>query len=145
MKNQEELAVQQFKMSNGDEIVCIIDEWGESDFVVKYALKMVEVPYDPEDTNRAFMFRPWMNYQDNFESTIVLCSFNVVAFYEPSTQMIEGYLDAVAEVKEYFKETEYKTKLQTRKRSSSKAIDTSEDSDSLTNVVSLFDDKPSIH
>lgn len=136
-KSEPDPAIHQFKISNGDEIIAIIKEWGDGDFIVQCPLKMVEVPFDFEDENRAFVFRPWMNYQDDIDKEIVLSALSVVAFYEPSKHMIEGYVNAVQEVREYFG-TEYKTEVKTRPRK--KAVK------KANNVISMFDDiDPSIH
>jgi len=130
-------SIQQFKMSNGDEIICTIEEYGDGDFIVKAALKMVEIPFDFEDSQRGFVFRPWMNYQDDIEKSVVLNAISIVAFYEPSEFMKKGYLEAVDEVREYF-ETEYKTEIKSRKRKAPKTDDSS-------NVVSLFDEVDGDH
>lgn len=136
--SKKDLAIHQFKISNGDEIIASIQEYGDGDFIVKAPLKMVEIPFDFEDSNRAFVFRPWMNYQDEIDKEIVLSAISVVAFYEPSDHMIEGYLNAVEEVREFF-DGEIKTEVRTRKK---KKVAT----ETSGNVINMFDDTdPSIH
>ena len=137
MNDEAQLAIHQFKITNGDEIIAVIQEWGDGDFIVRAPLRMVEIPFDFEDENRAFVFRPWMNYQDNIDREIVLSALSVVAFYEPSDHMKEGYLNAVEEVREFFG-TEYKTEVRTRSKKKRPKSD--------GNVISMFDDSdPSIH
>ena len=62
--------IKQFKLSNGDEIVCDVVEWpdvdGDSpDIVVRNVFKIVVAGVkSSKDSIRYYQFRPWMVHQD---------------------------------------------------------------------------------
>ena len=62
--------IKQFKLSNGDEIVCDVIEWpdvdGDSpDIVVRNCFKIVVAGVKSSGDNiRYYQFRPWMVHQD---------------------------------------------------------------------------------
>jgi hypothetical protein len=93
--------IKQFKLTNGDELVCEVIEWpGEDDdddsqdIIVRNAYKIVAFESSPPG-DRYYTFRPWMIYQQDPEMMQLINSYHVVGEANPSAKVIEHYLNAV--------------------------------------------------
>lgn len=97
--------IKQFKLTNGDELVCEVIEWpGEDeddsqDIVVRNAYKIVAFESDPAG-NRYYTFRPWMIYQQDPEMMQIINGYHVVGEANPTSKVIEHYLNAVKQENE---------------------------------------------
>ena len=86
-------SIRQFKLSNGDEIVCDVVEWPSVDddhdgLVIRNAYKIhMIMPLTPTD-NRYYQFRPWMVYQDNPEYFQILNAGHILSEASPSEEML---------------------------------------------------------
>lgn len=89
-----------FKLTNGDEVVCEMDENNSlesDDMLVKNVLRVVQ----HEDTAkglRYFTFRPWILLQDSPEEEVLINIHHVIAETTPSKQLIEQYHKVMQEL-----------------------------------------------
>lgn len=135
--------VKQFKLNNGEEIVCEVVEWCESPFkeiVVRNVMKIASTRVGEEFY---YVFRPWLQYQESEENLIVINSDHVVATAHPSYLLITQWAKAVSEMhgaavdREYDYKKDYQQKLQKLVNDITNAATTSvmNDSDSPSNVI----------
>lgn len=88
--------VKQFKLSNGEEIVCQVLEWPSDEgveVVVRRALS-IKTGVD-KNANRYYTFIPWMACQEKYDSIIALNYQHIIGEANPDTIMTKHYLDAV--------------------------------------------------
>lgn len=86
----------QFKLSNGDEIICqVIDEPEGEDIniVVRHAMKIITE--DKDNGYRYYSFRPWMVYQDHKDFMQLINYTHIVGEAKPSPLLLEQYNKAV--------------------------------------------------
>ena len=82
----------QFKLANGEEIICEVLEWDTEDnanIVVRKSMKLV--PMEDDGDIRYYSFRPWMVTQFKFEDIQMVNSTHIVGEADPSKLMIEQY------------------------------------------------------
>lgn len=97
--------LRQFKLANGDEIVCEIIQWHneeELELVIRKPMKLAFGEY--EHGVRYYAFRPWMVYQENPEELIILNGNHVVGICEPSGPLITQYKEALDEMSKAYVE-----------------------------------------
>lgn len=85
--------IRQFKLSNGEEIICEVLEWnsdGDPTIVVRHAFRLVTVE-DPRVGFRYFTFRPWMTYMNEPEKEVILNSGNIIGETTPTGKLAENY------------------------------------------------------
>ena len=92
----------QFKLTNGDEMVCeLIDADEEiADIIVRRAMKIVTTD-DLEDNVRYYTLKPWISFQDDSTDLISLNSVHIISESTPSATMMEHYANALADVDKY--------------------------------------------
>lgn len=92
-------SVKQFKLVNGEEIVCEVLEESAQSFAVRNAF----VLYEKETTDgyKYFTFRTFMTYQDTPLSVMLLMSDKIMAMAIPSDDMKEQYYVAMDEMAEH--------------------------------------------
>lgn len=93
-------SIRQFKLSNGEEIICKVDmknivakeEW----IPVEDALTMwlFDDAYEDDLVTR-YAFKPWMSLQDDVSVSVTLRSDNIIAYYKPSVAIIGKYLEII--------------------------------------------------
>lgn len=140
--------IRQFKLTNGDEILCEVIDWADEDdpdLVVRHALKIVR---RESATGMAYYtFAPWMVFQEGDDVYQTINSVHVIGEASPTKDMLKQYFIARDHDEESAKQQveEYKKQLET-------AIDTmrasiqqqlSGDSDTV-NVIS-FPGKGKLH
>lgn len=104
MNEFEEVMIYQIKFANGDCVIATVDTWVEDkDIVVKYALQMVDFP-SIEERDKTFIFRPWMDYQEELNRPVFVNPFQIVSYFEPSRQMKVGYINATKEILAMYEE-----------------------------------------
>ena len=89
--------IKQFKLTNGEEIVCDVIEWpdvdGDSpDVVIKNAYKIIVANVAAERNMRYYTFAPWLVYQDDDDLYQVLNSNHIIAEANPTQKLLEQYL-----------------------------------------------------
>lgn len=91
--------LRQFKLANGDEIVCEIVQWHneeELELVIRKPMKLAFGEY--EKGIRYYAFRPWMVYAESSEDFIILNGHHVVGITEPSPPLVAQWKEAVDEM-----------------------------------------------
>jgi len=121
------MSVKQIKLVTGEEILCRVIEDGDFDVVIKDALKIVSKMTD--FGIRIYTFRPFMVYQEKEEDLIVIRADKIVAYANPTPDLIKEYVIGIKELNENPSEK------------SSVAEDSFSD-DSGTNIIPF---KPNIH
>ena len=81
-----------FKLMNGEVIVCEIVSEDETQVVVRYAIRAVEMFADEEAEVR---FAPWIPYSD---STIILYRHGILAVAPPVDTTKQMYLNRMTEL-----------------------------------------------
>lgn len=134
----------QFKLSNGDEIICEVVQWPDDDdeeMIVRKAM-VLKAHDDDHKGIRYYNFSPWITMQDDTDGFLSLNFTHVLAEIIPSDKMIRHFIEAVetsnltpeevqAKVDEYF------NKLKSM-------VEGHEDSD-LSNVIEFSRDKTKLH
>lgn len=82
------MRIKQLKLVTGDEVICKVVEDGD-DIVIKDAL-MIVCRYTDED-NRYYSFRTFMTYQDDPDSMCIIKSSKLVAYCNPTDELIREY------------------------------------------------------
>lgn len=92
----------QFKLTNGDEMVCEIIEMNEemADVIVRRAMKIV-ITDDLEENVRYYTLKPWVSFQDDTSDLISLNSVHIIGESTPSLSMMEHYAKALMDVDKY--------------------------------------------
>jgi hypothetical protein len=92
----------QFKLTNGDEMVCEIIEISEemADVIVRRAMKIV-ITDDLEENVRYYTLKPWVSFQDDTSDLISLNSVHIIGESTPSVSMMEHYAKALVDVDKY--------------------------------------------
>ena len=88
-----ELKLRQFKLTNGDEIVCEIMEDLELDLVIRFALRLTTV--SSEDNKIYYIFKPFMIYQTNQNNVITLNTSHIMGAAIPDDDLLPQYFSAV--------------------------------------------------
>ena len=93
--------VKQFKLSNGDEIVCDVVEWPDydqdvSDIVIRNAFQLIG--YGPNKEGISYyQFKPWMVYQDDPAFVQVLNNNHIIAEANPPEELLEQFVRILQE------------------------------------------------
>lgn len=98
-------SIRQFKLSNGDEIVCDVVEWPDVDgdhheIVIRNAYKIFMLTPMNAGENRYYQFRPWMVYQDNKEYFQVINPDHIIAEASPSEELLVHYYRIIEELED---------------------------------------------
>ena len=92
-----QIALRQLKMTNGEELVCEIMDYGEDDehqMAVRNPFKLVAIEHVHKNV-RYYAFRPFMLYQGDGNHVQILNPGHVVSECTPTREMIELYTKAV--------------------------------------------------
>lgn len=115
------MEIKQLKLITGEELICRVVEEDEGDIVIKDGLNIVCSL--SQNGVRYYTFRPFLVYQDHDDNLSILRARSVVAYTNPSKDLIREYAIATRELKDFEEE----------ERSSNNFS-----GDSGTNVVNLF-------
>jgi len=107
-------SIRQFKLTNGDEIVCDVVEWPDADddhngLVVRNAYKIFMISSSISADARYYQFRPWLVYQDNKEYFQVLNADHIIAEATPADELLVHYYRIINDSEE--NETELEDKI----------------------------------
>ena len=97
--------LKQFKMANGDEIICEVVQWPEnedSDLVVRKILKINSADNYYSST-KYYSLRPWLAFYDNINLLYVLNPFHILCEVEPSADLKGLYLETMIMIEEDLK------------------------------------------
>ena len=91
--------LKQFKLTNGDEIICEVveDAAEEGSLIVRKALKSNSAE-DYENNVRYYSFRPLVSFQDNFDELVVVNVGHIISETLPSKTLVVHYSGAIKEV-----------------------------------------------
>lgn len=85
--------LKQFRLADGDEIVCEILEDLEDDLVIRYALKIAKM--DISFNRSYYIFKNWMTFQEESTDTLVLSKFHIVGAANPNPKLLKEYYSAL--------------------------------------------------
>jgi hypothetical protein len=91
--------IMQFKMTNGEEIICQVLEYPEeedTDYVVKNALSMITKTVGTSHTK--YMFKPWFTMAEREDQYISIAKDHIVACVSPNTKLYSEYRKARREM-----------------------------------------------
>jgi len=90
-----QMNIRQFKLSNGDEVVCEVMRFPEDDddatLAVRSVYKITMITSPENDSNRYYQFRPWMVYQDNKDLQQELNLNHIIAEAMPTPELLAHY------------------------------------------------------
>ena len=96
----------QFKLTNGEELICELVASGEedstADVIVRRAMKIV-VSDDLEENVRYYTLKPWMSFMDDTQELVALNSVLIVGEAKPSETMMMHYASGLADADKYNK------------------------------------------
>lgn len=91
----------QFKLSNGDEVVCEVLQYPMDDedatITVRNVYKIAMITSPTGDNNRYYHFRPWMVYQDKKELSQTINLNHIVAEAVPTKDLLAHYFKVTLE------------------------------------------------
>ena len=154
MSNQNE--IRQFKLANGDEVVCEIVQWHNEEELELVTRKVMKLVQSEANGVKYYVFRPWMIYQESADDMIIINGHHVVGIGFPTEPLLYQYREALVEMEKLHqqRQEEYKhmnpDDIQEISKMVRRASDDIEDylrslheddSDGGGNVVDLFSKK----
>lgn len=91
------MQIKQFKLSNGDEIICEVIAWpsdGQEEIIIKKSLK-IAVSEDFKENVRYYSFKPWMVFGEDLEMLSSLNPFHIVGESNPTDELLENYYETL--------------------------------------------------
>lgn len=97
----------QFKLASGEQILAEIMELPDSDndnsFILKNCVEilsfipdsMEELMMQTQSRGPAYMFRPWLMYQDNEDCLVPINTQQIIASVRPNIDLVDGYYESV--------------------------------------------------
>lgn len=88
----------QFKLANGEEILCEIIQWSdeeESAIIVRKAMRIYQV--DRVDGYRMYTLRPWMMYSEDPDQLMTINDTQIIGECEPAPTLLKQYNMVVKE------------------------------------------------
>ena len=143
--------IRQFKMTNGEEIICKIlsEPEGESDeMIVNNCLKLYRIDMSRDVAYHSF--RPWMFMKDDLTDAVSINTYHIVAATIPSKEMQVQYKEALYELKlaaknkETYSLEDFMNKFNNLQNEDKRAYDFSDDSDG-NKVIDFNSAKDKLH
>jgi len=100
----------QFKLGNGEEILCEIVQWSDDEqpaIIVRKAMKIFQV--DRVDGFRMYTLRPWMMYAEDPDQLMTINDNQIIGECTPAKPLMDQYTMVVSEHKKSFLEELEKT------------------------------------
>lgn len=91
------MQLRQFKLSNGEEVVCEVVLWPGEDIdeiVVKKCLKVI-VKEDYETNTRYYSFKPWLVFADHPEDLCTINPWHVIGEANPSKELLKHWTSTI--------------------------------------------------
>ena len=134
-------SVKQFKLNNGEEIVCEILEYADDeyyDLLIRRAfeIKCIMGP----DYTRYYAMKPWMTTAEGKDNFISLNAASIIGEVNPSEPVMKHYQNAVRESEMSNEEIARKMMDQVKKYESELEEDTP-----TSNIISFPGKKPTLH
>lgn len=134
-------SVKQFKLNNGEEIVCEILEYADDeyyDLLIRRAfeIKCIMGP----DYTRYYAMKPWMTTAEGKDNFISLNAASIIGEVNPSEPVMKHYQNAVRESEMSNEEIARKMMDQVKKYESELEEDTPS-----SNIISFPGKKPTLH
>jgi hypothetical protein len=82
-------SVKQFKLTNGDEIICEVLQWDTEDeagLIIRAVLKLI-LGEDPDKNLRFYTFRPWMGFVTDPNDLHTLNSQHILGEVTPTKEL----------------------------------------------------------
>lgn len=100
------MIVKQYKLSNGDNVICEVLGFNEKMFsvIVQYPMKINEM-YD-QNNNMFYGFREWILYQGDAPQKIGINYNNVICDTVPHKDLLEQYHESRIKLKESYQREE---------------------------------------
>ena len=95
----------QFKLSNGEEIVCEVVQWGDEEepiLIVRKAMKVYQI--DRLDGYRLYTLRPWMIYTEDPQQLMTINDAMIIGECTPAAPLLKQYFFVVKEHAKNFAE-----------------------------------------
>jgi hypothetical protein len=142
--------IKQFKLVNGDEIICEVLEWATDetpDLVIRRALHL-NVYDDDARGVRYYHFKPWMMMQEGDDVFLTLNTNHIVSEANPITKVLQNYYEAIknAEMTEEeiaMKIDEHVADIKKRQALLKGALEN--DSDGFDNIIEFPFDPKKLH
>lgn len=94
--------LRQFKLANGDEIVCEVIEWNDDETDQIVVRNCLEVCYIMQENARLCTLRPWMLQQIQNEYLQTITSSHITADAQPAEETAMSWKETI----EYFTKSE---------------------------------------
>jgi hypothetical protein len=91
--------VMQFKLTNGEEIICQVVDWPEdddTDYIVHNALLLMQQIVN--GTRTKYMFKPWFTMAEKSDQYISISKDQIVACVDPNEILNNEYINAKREM-----------------------------------------------
>ena len=142
--------IKQFKLANGDEIICEVIEWATDetpDLVIRRALRLNVFDDDTRGV-RYYHFKPWMMMQEGDDVFLTLNSNHIISEANPITKVLQNYYEAIknAEMTEEEIAEKIEEHVADLKRRTLMLKDAMEgDSDGFDNIIEFPFDPKKLH
>jgi hypothetical protein len=100
--------IKQFKLANGEEILCEVLQWEDADDIEILARKAMRlVMMENQEGVKYYAFRPWMVYQENNDDLIIINTTHIVGMGFPTRSLLIQYDEACADMDEMHTQREF--------------------------------------
>lgn len=85
--------IRQFKLNNGEEIICEVMQWDTEDdptMIIRCSMKLIE-SVSTKSSIRLFSFTPWMSFIDDPSVLQTICSTHILGEVTPSDELLGMY------------------------------------------------------
>lgn len=109
--------IKQFKLANGEEIVCEVVEWHDedtSDIIIRDSYRIIPYASPASSADRYYTFAPWMLYQEGEGLFQSINSNLIVGSCSPTEEMLKNYwkIKEAAKGKEDLTEEDLESKME---------------------------------
>lgn len=98
-------AYRQFKLANGEEVLCEIIQWSdeeESAIIIRKAMRIYQVEHS--EGYRMYTLRPWMMYSEDPDQLMTINDTQIIGECEPAPTLMKQYIMVVKEYANTFAE-----------------------------------------
>ena len=93
--------IRQFKLNNGEEIICEVMQWDSEDdptMIIRCSMKLIE-SMSAKSGLRLFSFTPWMSFIDDPGVLQTICSDHILGEVTPSDELLVMYAKCLKKYK----------------------------------------------
>jgi len=98
--------IRQFKLNNGEEIICEVMQWDiedDSTIIIRCSMKLIESMRTGSGL-RLFSFTPWMSFIDDPGVLQTICSDHILGEVTPSNELLGMYTKCLKKYKVFLNE-----------------------------------------